>query len=302
MNIDFSKGLYPAKVGSGFQMDGYYVWCGSCIKGEDGKYYLFASRWPIETGFPDGYMFHSEIVLTSTDSLDKPFQFEKVIFTKRDGNFWDSTMSHNPQIVKHGDEYLLFYIGSVDGKGETRKIGVAHSKSITDGWVRPDKPIELPENANNPAVIIKENDGIYMAFRDGKLKVSIAYAKSHTEPFTVLNYDIFPKGRVEDMYLFVNNGKFEIIAEDNEGAYTGLVGAGVHFVSDDCKNWETCEPLQVYDRTVEYTDGNVLQLQRRERPQLFFDNGKTYLFTTAKIDGPTRECGGKTWNMVQEYK
>ncbi len=303
MNIDFSHGLYPAVVGSGFKMDGYYVWCGSAIKGEDGRYYLFASRWKKETTFPEGYMTNSEIVLASSDSLDKPFEFEKVIFSKRDEEkYWDGGMAHNPQILKSGDEYLLFYIGTVNGSFKKRKIGVAHSKSLKDGWVRPDKPLDLPENANNPAAVVMDDGSVYMAFRDGNLKVSIARANSYDSDFEVIAYDIFPKGKIEDMYMFKNNGRFEIIAEDNQGAYTGLVGAGVHFSSDDAIHWQTCEPMQVYSRTVEYTDKSVLELQRRERPQLLLDGERVFVFTTAKINGETRATGGDTWNMLQEYK
>ena len=302
MNIDFTKGLRPAVSGSGFSMEGYYVWCGSAIKGDDGKYYLFASRWPKETLFPHGYMTNSEIVLASTDDLSKPFKFEKVIFSKRDEDkYWDGGMVHNPQILKCGDEYLLFYIGTTDGSWEKRKIGVAHSKSITDGWVRPDEPIDLPPNANNPAAVVMEDGSVYMSFRDGDLKVSIAYAKRYDAEYKVLAYNIFPLDRIEDMYMFRNNGRFEIIAEDNQGAYTGLVGAGVHFFSDDAVSWQTCEPMQVYSRTVEYTDGSVVELQRRERPQLLVDGDRIFVFTTAKINGETRACGGDTWNMVQEY-
>ena len=302
MNIDFSHGLYPAVSGSGFQMEGYHVWCGSAIKGNDGRYYLFASRWPKHTPFPQGYMTHSEIVLASTDSLCKPFKFEKVIFSKRDENYWDGGMVHNPQILKSGDEYLLFYIGTVNGSWEKRKIGVAHSKSLTDGWVRPEKEIELPPNANNPAAVVMEDGGVYMAFRDGNLKVSIAHAKSYDSEYKVIAHDIFEKGKIEDMYMFRNNGRFEIIAEDNEGAYTGLVGAGVHFCSRDAISWQVCEPMQVYSRTVEYTDGKIIELQRRERPQLLIDGDRVFVFTTAKINGETRATGGDTWNMLQEFK
>ncbi len=302
MNIDFSHGLYPAIVGSGFSMEGYHVWCGSCIKGDDGKYYLFASRWPKETRFPHGYMTHSEIVLASTDSLDKPFKFEKVILSGREGNYWDSQMAHNPQVVKAGDEYLLYYIGTNDGSQENRKIGVAHSKSLTDGWVRPDEPIELPPNANNPAVIVMEDGGVYMSFRDGQLKVSMAYAPSYDAKYEVLAFDIFPLGRVEDMFLFRNGDHFEIIAEDARGVYTGLEGGGVHFISDDAIHWTPHKSPQPYSRTVEYSDGSVVELQRRERPQLFVDGDRLYVFTTAKINGETRTIGGDTWNMLQEYK
>ena len=47
-----SKQYLPVSGDSGFRMDGYYVWCGSMIKGDDGLYYLFAARWPEETTFP----------------------------------------------------------------------------------------------------------------------------------------------------------------------------------------------------------------------------------------------------------
>ena len=72
----FSK-LLPANPHSGFRMEGYHVWCGSPIREKDGRYYLFASRWPKETRFPEGYMHHSEIVLAVTDDLSKPFQYVK---------------------------------------------------------------------------------------------------------------------------------------------------------------------------------------------------------------------------------
>ena len=300
--MNFSGGFYPVDVESGFRMDGYYVWCGSCIKGDDGRYYLFASRWPKETGFPGGYMVASEIVLASTDSLEKPFRFEKVIFSAREGGFWDSRMAHNPQIHKTNDGYLLFYIGSSDGSFETRKIGVAYSKSLTDGWIRPSKPIDLPPNANNPAAIVDDDGSVLLAFRDGALKVSIARANRYDADYEVIAFDIFPKGRVEDMYLFRNNDRYEIIAEDNQGSYTGSVGAGVHFCSEDAISWRTCEPMQLYTREVVYSDGSVVELQRRERPQLFRDGDSVYLFTTAKINGDTRATGGETWNMVAKFK
>ncbi len=295
-----NKTLLPVVRDSGFRMEGYYVWCGSCIKEKDGCYYLFASRWPTETTFPSGYMTSSEIVLASTDSLDKPFVFEKVILSKRDTKYWDGMMAHNPQIHKVGNRYVLFYIGTPDGKPKTRRIGYAWADDIHGEWHRSENPIELPENANNPAVVFACDGSVYMAFRDGSLKVSIAYAESYDLPFKVIAYDIFPKGRIEDMYMFAGEKGLEILAEDNAGAYTGHIGAGVHFCSADCKKWEMCEPSQIYGREIVYDNGEKITLQRRERPQLFADGNDLYLFTTAKTDGPDRESGGKTWNMVQK--
>ena len=298
----FDKGFYPIAPQAGFRMEDYYVWCGSCIKGEDGRYYLFASRWPRRTGFPSGYMVASEIVLASSESLTEPFRFERVILSARDGEYWDSKMAHNPQIRKIKGGYLLFYIGCPDGRPESRKIGVAFSESLTDGWIRPDRPIALPDHATNPAAIVEQDGGVLLAFRDGELKVSIARAPCFDGEYKVIAYDIFPKGRVEDMYLFKNEGRYEIIAEDNQGAYTGSIGAGIHFCSEDALHWRPCEPMQVYTREVFYTDGTSIELQRRERPQLLEDGTDVYLFTTAKTGGETRASGGQTWNMVARLK
>lgn len=291
--------LLPAVPGSGFRMEGYYVWCGSVIRGEDGRYYLFAARWPKETGFPIGYMTDSEIVLASTDDLSRPFRFEKVLLGKRPGNFWDSGMAHNPFICKIGDEYVLFYIGTTDGSWEKRAIGYAHSKSLTEGWIRSDHPIALPPNANNPAVLVTEK-GIWLYFRDGELKVSVAFAETYGGPYTLVAGDICPDGAVEDMFVFQNGNRYEMIAEDCFGTYTGLDKGGVHFVSEDLIHWKLAPEAQAFDFRVPYSDGTEQLLQRRERPFLFFDAEDTYLFTTAKINGDTKLTGGDTWNMVQK--
>ena len=40
----FIDRLLPAPVGRGFAMKDYWIWDGSVIKGEDGKYHMFGSR------------------------------------------------------------------------------------------------------------------------------------------------------------------------------------------------------------------------------------------------------------------
>jgi len=294
--------FYPIPTESGFRMDGYFVWCGSIIKGEDGRYYMFASRWKEETKFPDGYMTNSEIVLATGDSPDKPFTFEKVIVTKRDGGYWDSMMAHNPFITKIGDEYLLYYIGTPDGKAETRKIGYAHSKSLTNGWVRSDTPILLPPNANNPCVTVTPDNKLLLYFRDGHLKVSVAVADCYDGRYTVVNDNLFPKGRIEDMFVYREKDGYVMIAEDGDGVYTGLRKGGVRFVSKDGIHWDNDTAVSAYTFDVDYTDGSHQTLQRRERPMILFDGERQFLVTGAKIGGETINSGGKTWNMIQEIR
>ena len=66
--------LQPAPKDAGFRMEGYFVWGGSLIKAGD-EYHLFASRWPEETRFPQGYRDHSEIVRASAKTPLWPYTF-----------------------------------------------------------------------------------------------------------------------------------------------------------------------------------------------------------------------------------
>ena len=45
-DLDFTKMIQPVPQTAKFEDNGYMVWCGSMVKGDDGKYYLFYSRWP----------------------------------------------------------------------------------------------------------------------------------------------------------------------------------------------------------------------------------------------------------------
>ena len=43
--MDFSKRIGKLSPGGSFTLDGYYVWCGTMTRDEDGLYYLFFSFW-----------------------------------------------------------------------------------------------------------------------------------------------------------------------------------------------------------------------------------------------------------------
>lgn len=296
-----TKEFLPANKNAGFRMDGYYIWCGSLIKGPDQKYYLFAARWPEETTFPEGYMTHSEIVLATSTSLNEPFQFEKVVISRRDGDYWDAGMAHNPFVVQIGDEYVMFYIGTQNGSYENRAIGYATASSLDGEWTRSDKPLQLPANANNPSVLLDSDGSILLYYRDGQLKVSVARASHYTGPYKILKYDLFPKGYIEDIFVFRLNDRYEMFAEDAGAAYTGLYKGGVHFVSQDGIHWQPDAQPSAYDFNIQYTDGTSLTLQRRERPQVYIEKNDAYLVTTAKAFGPDCLTGGKTWNMIQKF-
>ena len=42
--INLMEHMLPAPPDGGFRMDGFWIWCGFVIRGEDGKYHMFAFR------------------------------------------------------------------------------------------------------------------------------------------------------------------------------------------------------------------------------------------------------------------
>lgn len=284
--------LLPIPRTSGFAMEGYFVWCGSIIK-VGTTYQLFASRWPESTGFPDGYRDYSEIVRAEAKCPEGPYTFQEVVIGKRDGDFWDSKMAHNPSIVRHGNTFVLYYIGSAKSSN-LRTVGYATAASITGPWTRCDAPMALSRDANNPAPLVETNGNITLAYRDDHLHMGIAKANRYDTDYCTVNSDIIPHARLEDPFLYYRDGAYHIICEDNEGTLTGHVRWGVHLTSPNAVDWTTGDPLIAYDHTITWDDGETIQLERRERPQLLFDaaGNITHLVTGALYRG-------KSWCLIQ---
>lgn len=283
--IDFS--FEKAPPGSGFKMDGYWVWGGSMIK-VGTTYHLFASRWIKNGAFPYGYTQNSEIVRATSDSPDGPFNFEEVVIGERESGFWDSNMAHNPTIHKIGEEYVLFYIGS-DFSSSLRRIGYATSNSITGPWSRSSQPV-INSESNNPALLVEEGT-VKLVYRDAALRVFLAEANNYKGPYTIVNDNLWPDCKLEDFYLFKANGQYHIICEDNTGGISGHERWGVHIFSDDGINdWKKFDPVVVYDHDIQFTDNSVLHFLRRERPQLFIDDKKIVSLMTGVYDGTDSWC------------
>lgn len=163
-NLDLNSRIGKVDTTGIFRQEGYYVWCTSVIKGDDGKYHLFYSRWKHGTRALDddsmNYIFngfrgwgkYSEIAYAVSDHIKGPYKFVKTIL-KGDGDpvKWDRFTMHNPQVRKFGEYYYLYYISNSydstlyadnttftkDWKhwlqyNSTQKIGVLKFKSFND--------------------------------------------------------------------------------------------------------------------------------------------------------------------------
>jgi len=77
VEYDFNAMLQPVPVTAKWIDPAYNIWCGSEIKGDEGKYHLFYSRWPRKLGHV-AWVTHSEVAHAVSDSPFGPWTHHDV--------------------------------------------------------------------------------------------------------------------------------------------------------------------------------------------------------------------------------
>jgi len=316
----------PAPRGGGFAMDGYWVWCGSCVRGDDGRHHLFASRWPREMAFSPNWLTNSEVVRAVADDPLGPYAFEEVLLPPRGPKFWDGRMTHNPTVHRAPDgTCLLYYTGTtyadpLPRPGEqvgrwgtglaavaraNQRVGLATSRSVFGPWQRPDRPLIEPRPGRwdglmttNPAPCVAPDGSVLLAYKStrdqgDKLRYGVAAAAHYAGPYErVADEPVFrfddPRQHIEDAYVWREAGRYHLVMKDMEGGIGGEKGGGVHATSDDGRAWRLADDPRAYSRAVRFDDGTTTTFGHRERPQLLVDpdTGLPTHLFTAVGDGP----------------
>lgn len=310
--LDFTD-IIPNKPDKNiFEMDGYCVWCNGAIKGEDGKYHLFFSRWPESRGY-DAWVTHSEIAHAVSDSLFGPYEFHDIAIPHRGNEYWDGDYAHNPHILKEGDTYYLYYTGN-RGSGywyntadtiqptmadeewwvnrNNQRVGVAVSKSPYGPWQRFDKPlIDITEGRMTTGVptVTKRHDGkfmmVYKSVTDngsahgGGVVHHVALADNplgpfidYEKPFVVSSASDFP---IDDHVEWYQDEKYYCIAKDhaNAGEYLTEYGkALILFESDNGLDWRLSEHPLVTTFHLDFSDESSMDFERLEMPKLYIED------------------------------
>lgn len=313
----FKGNLEPAPISGAFRMKDYIIWGGSVTKGDDGKHYMFASRWPKAVGMGN-WVVNSEVVLASSDKAEGPYKFEKIILPPRGSEFWDGMVTHNPSIHRHKGKYILFYVGStysfkrptapvskeIYGKvWNGKRVGVAVADSPFGPWKRLDKPILQPRPGkwdgaiiSNPAPVIHEDGSVLLVYKSAPvpyparnknraLFFGVATAPHYLGPYKRMNDGerIRIKGaknaHVEDPYMWRANDHYHMVAKIFSKSLTGESGAGFYAYSKNGIEWLLPEDPKAYSRKVSLSDGTIRQQAKLERPQVLVQNGKpTHIF------------------------
>lgn len=161
---------------------GRFVWGGSVVQGDDGKYHMLYATWECGDSLPafgDSWVLHSKIAYAVSNHPDRDFKFKKIVLRGRaldgDSTAWDAQMVHNPHLKKFNSKYYLYFIGSKDpgvqppgSPGaplnkrnrvqQNQKIGVIEFDSFEDlvngNFNRPDTPLLSPRTRVKPDNIV----------------------------------------------------------------------------------------------------------------------------------------------------
>ena len=314
---EYSLKLGAVPTTAKFESSDYSIWGGSMVKGDDGLYHMYYSRWKKSLGW--AWVTHSEIAHATSKSPFGPFEFKDITLPIRGAEFWDGLCTHNPTIHKFGKKYYLYYMGNtgdgvVFGKpGEVKlnpihrnnqRIGVAVSDSPNGPWKRSDVPlIDASKNeealdalmVSNPS-ITQRPDGTYLMIYKavGKKKPGIfggpvvhcvATSDSPTGPFKKYDFPVFTAEGydfpAEDPFIWYEKGKYRAILKDMHGAFTKAGRALVLFESNDGFDWTLSKNGLVSTLKIQWADGNLQKVEHLERPQLYLENGKPVVLLCA---------------------
>lgn len=290
----FADRLSPAPRDGGFSMDGDVIWGTSVVRGDDGAYHAFASRWSMDVSF-GCWTTNSHVVRGRADAPEGPFEFQGYVVPPGPEGAWDR-MSHNPSITRAPDgTYLLYYYGcrfegprptpaSPNPPGRTGcSIGLATAESIEGSWER-HGPIH---GGTNPVPVVAPDGSVRVYTRDADFEMSV-YAADHWSD--VDGYELLAENvlrPVEDHFVWRDpDGGYQAVAKDMHAHVDDHEGygpsyAGIHATSADGLEWTVSEPPLAYphrvegDRelVVEWDDYTETRYPNVERVQVLIEDG-----------------------------
>jgi hypothetical protein len=283
--------VFPRDPQNGLEdttMKQWDYWDGQIIKGPDGKYHLFASRWDQSRGH--GGWWGSSAVHAVSDKLVGPY-IDK-------GLCWPDN--------QNGKGHNVTALGLPDGRyavvvSETRPGDVFVSKSLDGLWEQLGS-IHVDANGfnardgrmSNVSVMVRPDGDFEIVPRSGAILIS---TNGILGPYKIQGPSVYPQvaglplRNLEDPVVWFSGGLYHIVVNgwSDRKAY--------HLTSPDgIKNW-TFRGL-AYDPTadfVRYTDGTVNHWHELERPGVLLENGHITCFTFAALDVPKeKEKGNDT--------
>ena len=256
-------------------------WDGSSIKAPNGKYFMFASRWPQSRGHNDWW--NSRAIHAVSDNLFGPYRDEGLCWPdSEDGK------GHNVSALPLPDGRYAIVIS------ETRPGTVFVSRSLEGPWKELGKITVAGDpkwHASNEIILARPDGRFEMVGRAGVIMISANSVLGPYQPHGPCIYHNLPglpQENLEDPVIWFSGGLYHIVVNcwSERKAY--------HLTSPDGIHHWTNRGL-AYDPTTDflrYTDGTVNHWYKLERPGVYLEDGHVVAFTFAVIDVPKEQETG----------
>ncbi|RCX14840.1 dockerin type I repeat protein [Anaerobacterium chartisolvens] len=258
-------------------MSRYCYWDGGIIKGPDGTYHMFASRWNQSAGH-NGW-FGSVAVHATSSNLYGPYTDKGLCWPNDQGG-----KGHNvvPFQLKDGRYAILV--------SETRRpADIFVSNSLDGPWSKLGS-VSIAQNsysslytASNVYIMLRPDGRYGLIERDAVIGIS----DNVLGPYVIQGTNIYaktpgcPTVNMEDPVMWYSGGLYHIVANkwDTRKAY--------HLTSEDgISNWKL-DSGYAYDPTanfLRYTDGTVNRWNKLERPNVYMEDGHVVAMLLSAID------------------
>ncbi len=278
-----APGSLPRDTRNGLE-DGanrYCYWDGQILRGEDGKYRLFASRWDEPRGH-HGWK----------DSIGVSAISEHLLGPYVDrGPMWPENQKgrgHNVTALKLPDGRYAVVVS------ETRQGDVFVSDSLDGPWKHLGNIVtegDVRKRASNYSVMVRPDGDFQIVPRSGQMLIS---KSGILGPYVAQGPSIYPKipgleqRDLEDPVIWFSGGRYHIVVNSwsQRRAY--------HLTSKDGISGWSLRGV-AYDPRVDfvrYADGTVNRWDKLERPGVVIESGHVIAVTLAVLDVPKDEEKG----------
>ncbi len=313
-SLFFKDRLQPLSEDNIFKTEGYYNWCSSIVRGDDGKYHLFYSRWPKKYGF-SSWLTHSEVAHAVSASAAGPWKYKETVLTSRGKGHWDAITVHNPKIKFFGGKYYLYYCSTNMGNKpytsedliETGRVGNSHpnwkilrpnqrtgvavAPTIIGPWKRMDQPLIEPSGpittlTVNPTIDKGKDGRYYLVVKGDKPHATgfvrnqaIAVGESPIGPFTMKPNPVIDYLDTEDMSLWYDTKRDYFYGVFHAHTFIGMVS------SPDGLNWNKATEYVLTPKRLYLADGSEIIPDRMERPFVYQEEGEPRVLSMAVKKG-----------------
>ncbi len=298
--------VLPRDVCNGLEDKKLEKWCywdGSIVKGPDGKYHMFASRWTQAVHHSRGWRVESKGIHAVSDHFLGPYRDTGLLWPQ-----WRNGQGHNVMgLIMDDGRYAAVTSECTDGEvfaahnpeGPFEYLGriQVDYNGFHSGQVRYNGG---SRNMSNVMILLRPTDGRYMLVpRQCSILIS---DRGITGPYRVLSYAVYstmlemPKYRIEDPTIWYSDGLYHMVVNCWDGDIS------FHMTSEDGIHDWRYRGLAMNSRKAmifRYTNGVVNAWKTVQRPTAFVENGHLRAFNFSVIDsgkggdGPNDNHGSK---------